>query len=537
MKKIISLIKVSLNHGMNIFKINTKKQSKFSKVFLPLILTIYIMSILGFYAERLISMLKPVNLEFFVLTFFGLSISLLSLLEGIYKSSTLLFNSNDDNLLLSLPIKKGTILFVRVFKFYVFELLYNSLFLLPAMVIYAINVVPGWTYYLSSFFALLLLPIVPIVLSCILGFIISYFSSKFKGKNVVQTIFTIGLILLIMYFSFNINGFITNIVKKATSINDLITRLYYPVGAYISLINSFSIKTLIVYIITNVTIFLVIIFVLSKLYFRINSNYKRVLITHKNNKYIVKDSSRMKSFIKKEINRFFSTPVFVTNAGLGLVLFVVFCILCILKFDYIVSNIIKVNSDISVEFIKLKFPLILFGFICFTSFMTSITSSMISLEGKSINILKSLPIKPINIVLYKVVTALIIIIPCIIIGDIIIFIKFRFDSINILLILISSILLPIVSELIGIIVNLKYPKLDATSDTEVVKQSMSSMISVFIGMGLIGATILLLFMMLNKGISDTTILLILTLFYTLLALILWLVLIKTCDKSFNDINI
>ena len=36
--------------------------------------------------------------------------------------------------------------------------------------------------------------------------------------------------------------------------------------------------------------------------------------------------------------------------------------------------------------------------------------------------------------------------------------------------------------MLGLIINLKYPKMDATSDTEVVKQSISSMISVLSGM-------------------------------------------------------
>ena len=54
MKKLLSLIKVSLNHDMNIFKINGKKQSKFAKVGLPIIITIYIMIVLGVYSFKLL---------------------------------------------------------------------------------------------------------------------------------------------------------------------------------------------------------------------------------------------------------------------------------------------------------------------------------------------------------------------------------------------------------------------------------------------------------------------------------------------------
>ena len=533
MKKLISLIKVSLNHDMNIFKINTKKQSSFSKVAIPLFITIYLMILMGFYSDKLIGMLKPVHLEFVALSLFALGISLISLIEGIYKSGSLLFNCNDDDMLLSLPVKKETILFVRVFKFYVFELLYNSLFILPVMVIYAIKVVPGWTYYLSSFIALLLLPIIPIVLSCIIGFIITYLSSKFKGKNIFQTVFTVAFLLLVMYLSYNMDGFVNDLIKKASSINDFITKLYYPVGSYISLVTDFNIMTLILYIIVHIIISVITIFILSKVYFKINSGFKKVLISHKNSNYIIKSNSKRKAFIKKELNKFFSTPVFITNAGFGLVLFVVACLFCCFKSDYIIKIMEQISPGMNV---KDYLPVFMFGLICFTSLMTSITSSMISLEGKSFNILKSLPLKPIQIVLYKVLSALIIMIPCIIIGDLIVFIKFRFDIVSVLLILIASILLPLVAELIGILVNLKYPKIDAVNDTEVVKQSMSSLIATFTGMGLVGVTIILLFMMLDANIANYLIMLIFLSGYGIICLALWLILVKVCDSSFNNIN-
>ena len=139
MKKMLSLIKVSLNHDMNIFKISTKKQSKKSKILFPLILTAYIIFALGFYANFLLDSLKPLNQELALVAMFSLVVTFLTLIEGIYKSSSLLFNCKDDNLLLSLPIKKRSVMLIRIFKFYVFELLYNSIFLLPALIVYAIN--------------------------------------------------------------------------------------------------------------------------------------------------------------------------------------------------------------------------------------------------------------------------------------------------------------------------------------------------------------------------------------------------------------
>ena len=536
MKKIISLIKVSLNHDMNIFRIHTKKQNAFYKIGLPLIITFYIIIIFALYAYKMMDFLKPVHLEFVVLTLFALVISFVTFIEGVYKSGSLLFDCKDDQLLLSLPVKRNTVLFIRIFKLYVFEFLYNSLFILPAMVIYAANINPNFSYYLVSIIALLLLPIIPIILSCLVGFIITFLSSKFKGKNFFQTVFTTLFLILIIYISYNMDGFMNNLAQNASSINDLITKIYYPVGAYISLINDFSIKNFIIYIVSHLAILSLTIFILGKLYFRINSNFKRVLVNHKNNHYKIKSRSKMITFIKKELNKFISTPVFVTNAGFGLVLFIVACIFASLKFDYIAGLIMKIYPGIKVDLIKSQLPVFMFGLVCFTSLMTSITSSMISLEGRAFNILKSLPIKPFNIVIYKLLAALIIMIPCIFIGDIIVFIRFKFDLISIILILFASIILPLTSELIGIIVNLKYPKLDALNDTEIVKQSISSMISVFIGISLIGITLFSSFKMLDFGFESYIIISILIIIYILISLMLFLFLLLNCDKSFNNIT-
>ena len=125
MNKIISLIKVNLSHDMNIFRIQSKKGSKVLKTLLPIIITIYLMGVIGFYSFEALKILKPLNLEFVVLTLFSLAVSMITLIEGIYKSSSLLFNCKDDNLMFSLPIKRSTILFIRILKFYIFELLYK----------------------------------------------------------------------------------------------------------------------------------------------------------------------------------------------------------------------------------------------------------------------------------------------------------------------------------------------------------------------------------------------------------------------------
>lgn len=537
MSKLISLIKACMSDNMSLFRIRNKKQSGTTKKLLPILLYFLLFFAVWTYANMFMEPLVKINLEYVLLTLFIIITTILTLVEGIYKASNLLFNCKDDNILLALPIKKSTVLFIRVFKFYIFELIYNSLFLLPAIVVYLRYVKVGITFYLSTFFAILLLPIIPIIISCIIGAIISGFSSKFKFKNLAQIFLTTIFLLIVFYISLNLEKIISNLAQNATSINDLITKLYYPAGAYIKMITNFNIQDLLIFVFAHVSLLIATIFLLSKIYFKINSDVKRVKIQAKSSNYTIKTSKPMKALIKKELNKFISSPVFVTNAGFGLVLFIVIGISMCIKLEGIIGMLNTQEINVTVEQVKSYIPVIIFGLICFSSLMTSITSSMISLEGKTFNILKSLPVKPFNIIFSKIATAVIISLPFILIGDIIMFIKFRLNIFEIIVLLISSIILPLVSETLGILINLKYPKMDAENDTEVVKQSLSSTIAVFSGMILIGLTIYILYKCLSYNIVPDLIILYGLIAYTIICLILLVYLNKKGTKEFNLINV
>ena len=537
MRKLRSLIKACMSDNMSLFKIKSKNKNQASKIVLPIFLAIVLFSAIWFYASIMIEPLAEVHLEYVLLTIFVMLTSILTLIEGIYKSSNLLFNCKDDNLLLALPIKKSTVLFVRIFKFYIFELAYNALFLLPAMIVYTLYVEVNITYYLISLVMILLLPIIPIVISCIIGGIISLSSTKFKFKNVAQIVITTLVLLIVFYISFNIENILRDLAQNAKSINDIITKLYYPAGAYNKMILNFNVNDLIIFIAFHILLCMITILSLSKIYYKINSNVKTIKTGDKNKKYKIKTNKPLKSLIKKELNKFISSPVFVTNAGFGLVLFIIGCILVCIKADSITEILSMQGIDITFSQVEVYMPVILFGFICFSSFMTSITSSMISLEGRTFNILKSLPISPFKIIFSKVLTAVLIMFPFLVIGDIIVFIKFNFKLIEILIILLTSIILPCVAETIGILINLKYPKMNATNDTEVVKQSMSSTVSVFTGIILSILTISVLVGSVESNMNIDLIIMNGLAIYTIIFIGLLIYLNKKSVKEFNKINV
>ena len=541
MKKLYSLIRACMTSDMNLFKIKTKKNNNKRSIFIPLFIAGYLMFMIWGSANTLFEKMAPMHIGYILLSIFAFGISLMTIMEGIYKAGPLIFNCKDDNLLLSLPIKRRTVLFIRIFKFYIFELMFNSLFLLPIMIAYI-----RWagslsiSYYITSIVMLLMLPIIPIVISCFIGVITSSISSKFKYKNMFQIILSMAILIGILLVSYDIENIMEYLVAHATSINDLITKIYYPAGMYAKLVTEFKIIDLLIFILSNIIIFILSIYILSKFYFKINSRMKKVITNKKINVGALDIKSKVPtiSLIKKELNTFFKTPVFIINSGFALVLFLIAVIVIPFKFESIMPFLTNEEEGLglSKDLIMNNLSVLIFLLISVTSYMTSITNSVISLEGKNINILKSLPIKAKTILMSKIYTCLIITTPVLLIGNIILFIRFKIKLVEALILLILSLLVPLVSHFIGIIVNLKYPKLDFENSSEVVKQSASSFISVMLGMILFIISVVVITNVIGH-INATLLLIIATIIYIVIDIILYLYLINKSVKDFKSLSI
>jgi len=275
-------------------------------------------------------------------------------------------------------------------------------------------------------------------------------------------------------------------------------------------------------------------------YFRINSRAKITRTSKHRGEYKIKSQSVMTALIKKELKKFIDSPVFVVNAGFSLILFVVGTILISVNYQSLAGILSQYGMGEKIdeigEMIRMFAPLVLMGLLLMATLMGSITSSMISLEGKSFNILKSLPVKPWTIIMGKVLTAVLIMLPFLIIGDVVMILRFGFNLPEILLTIVATLVFPMVAELIGIMINLKYPKMNAKNDTEVVKQSASSMVAVFLGMGILGISAYLIIQVAILKCPTDLIMGGVVTVYTLIMLGLILILKRSGNKMFMSID-
>ena len=314
----------------------------------------------------------------------------------------------------------------------------------------------------------------------------------------------------------------------------MLTRIYYPVGAYVTLINKFDIVVLIKLLFINIIPFVLFILVGSRYYFKIISNSRdSVTRGNKRKKEVFKKNSSIMALTKKELKRYFSSPVYMFNTIFGLLLIFVITVFLCIKGDSVLDMFL--NSE-GIGDIDISMPIIYYVLVLFSCAMTSITSSSISLEGRTINITKSLPVSERDILKSKIVYCYFIELPFILVSEFIFFIVFKVSFVDILLILGIGFVMVTLSSIVGLLVNLKYPKMNASSDTEVVKQSISSMISVFIGMGIFIGSLIVGMLLYDK--VDIYLLLGLHMVILLVVtIILYIILMNKGTREYRNINV
>ena len=131
-----------------------------------------------------------------------------------------------------------------------------------------------------------------------MGGIISHTSSKFKFKNLAQTVITMAMLLVVFYFSANLEGMISKLAENAVNINDAITKIYYPAGAYVKLVTNFNVLDILVFILIHIILFAVSILIFSNIYFKINSKTKVVKKGTRISEYKIKSNRPIIALIK-----------------------------------------------------------------------------------------------------------------------------------------------------------------------------------------------------------------------------------------------
>lgn len=482
MKNLINLVKINLLTFFDIYKLFQAKENKnFKKIIPYTLLYIYIFGVLAVSIYHgsvfILDGLKALGLEHLLLAVMMVMTSIYLVFATIFKVNKTLFGAKDYSILFSLPIEKKTIITSKFLVLYFANLIFMLMFMIPAYLAYTIGTHPTYLFHIMFFISFLFIPLIPTVIGCIIGSLLTAMSSKFKYKNFANIILSLLLFVVVYYFTYRMQSMSAiDLANLSQSLVDKFNNIYPLTKLYTEIITGNNLFSLILFIFLSLFIFEIFKDIIVKYFDQINNKLSSVTI---NNKYISKNIKLKKPLISlylKEIKRYFSSPLYVLNTAFGsLLLLISLILLAVLESDTLDTLLQVPNFS---KYLMTSAPLM---FAAFAS-LSCTTHSSISLEGKNLWIIKSLPIDIKNIFIAKIMVNLTIILPTLFIGSLMLTFITKVSLLNYSIILILPTIYAFFIAGFGLLINLFFPLLDWINEVKVIKQSMASILTLATGM-------------------------------------------------------
>lgn len=473
-KPFTALLKVNfrqlLNSSVNLGSKNKKKS--ISGVASLIFLTAIGVLLGASYSFMLAGVFAPLG-ALNVMVMYMMQLTLVAtILFTFFSAQTLIYSTKDIDLILSLPVSSFKIMVARIMALYLQALLIVEAMFIPVGVVYMLfNGEQGVVTLIQMIVMGIFYAIIPTLFGLVGGFLISWISSKLPFKNLINTIVSLVLVILFMYLCGN-TGF-----NSVAGDADMLTAgmpwfIKYISGAVVG----FHPLKFIVVIVGTVVPFILLCWLFS-------FNFKKILsgltATRRRKDYKMQSLKTQSSFgalLGKEANRFFKTPILLVNSGFSVLLMVIVAVIAVFN----KSAISSMMSALQTTKIGDMIPVIFFAVIAFFVSMIVISGSSISLEGKTLWILKEAPVTIWTIFAAKGgFNAIVDAVACLICVPLLGY-ALSLSVGDILLVLLLSVLYSVFASFVGLLINLLFPKMDGENDAVIVKQSSSIIISMLV---------------------------------------------------------
>lgn len=479
MRKLLVLMRVNFRALLTAFSFGRSKKRAAGGIGALIFMGGLSLYISGVYSFMMQEMLKSVDVLEFYLPIMTLYACAMSLMFTIYAAGGLIFGGKDNDLVLSLPVSAFTVLLARVLALYLENLVFIGLWMIPTSVIYFMTVSPFTMGGLVGVVLIcLLLPLFVSLLGLIVGFITVWFSSRAKHKSLFSAIFTFGFFGIFMVLMMQINQLPVFLMENRAAVNHTLHTWLMPFGLMADMMAG-SVLGAIGFIALCTVPFFVLVYLMSTRYKRILTN----LSTHHTRSDYklgsIAAQGQFPALLKKEIGRYFGTTIYLFNTGFGML---------ILPIGTIYACIAKKTADMYLTMMggmDALLPLILLC-IAFILSMTATSCVSISLEGKTLWILKEAPISPTIFFSAKACLNFIVAFPLTALCVLVLGLLYGVSLPLIAAFLLFSAAFSGFVAFSGLVINLFFPKMDAPSDALVVKQSASCMVGLFGNWGIVG---------------------------------------------------
>lgn len=418
--------------------------------------------------------LTNAGMDWLYFALMGLLSVLLGVFGSVFNTYSCLYLSKDNDLLLSMPIPVNVIMASRLLTVYLMGLMYSIVVILPAVIVYWVTASVSASVVLGGLLLILLISVFVLTLSCALGWVVAKISLKLKNKSFITVVISLAFIGGYYFFYFKAQTLIQDLVANAAVYGEKIKGAAYPLYLFgrVGTGDTFAMPIISVVVLALFALMWVLI---SHSFLKIataSGNTAKKVYKEKT----MKQKSIAAALLAKELGRFISSPNYMLNCGLGILLLPICGILLLWQGGAVIS----VLNELFGEQAGCT-PVLLCAAVCMLASMNDMAAPSVSLEGKSLWLMQSLPVTPWQVLRGKLSMQLFFTgIPVLFCTVCIAFI-YPYTPIELLLTVLVPMSYVLLSALFGLFLGLKMPNLNWTNEITPIKQSAPVTIALFSG--------------------------------------------------------
>ena len=457
---------------------------------------VVIYAILMFYAISICIGLGQYGIIDAVPSMCGVTISSLAFFFTLFKTNGYLFNFKEYDMLMSLPFEAKTVAAAKFLYMYVKSLPWHLSISFAMLAGYGIYANPSFLTYPIWIVLTFFMPIIPMLISAFLGFLIARISAGFRKTNIVQTVLLFVFVILCFFSRFFIENMFRNdktqqTLESISSATGSAAKYYLPAEWFADAVIKHSPLAILFIIALSIVLFSLVFIIVGKSYRNINSALKSHAAARSFRMKQQKTRSVVNAVAFKEFKRFTGSTNYMVNGGMGEILVLILGLLAlILGFDKIVSTVAP-GAPLTPKMIQSAIPFIIYFFIG----MVATTACSPSLEGKNYWIVQSLPIEKKTLYQGKMLFNMYLSVPFCVLSTIMLCISAKTPLLNSILYIVLGVFLCAFSTCWGCVCGIKHIKLEWENEIEVIKQGAAVPIymlpNMFVVMGL---TVLVVFL-------------------------------------------
>ncbi len=453
------------------------KRSPKSRILLYVILFVFVAAMFFPMVNQFSGPLLDAGAGWLYFALLGLLSMLLGVFGSVFSTFSILYQAKDNELLLSLPIPPRLILTVRLVVVGLWGLLFEALIFVPALISYwraaaqRDMLQPGAVPL--SLLLMLLIAVFILSLSCILGWVVAKISGHIRNKSFVTVLLSLVLFGGYYYLYSQAYRFLMKIVDNVATISASLRGAAAPLY-WLGRAGEGSLPHLLLFALLIAAIFAVVYLVLARSFLKMattNRGAARRVYREKPARQL----SPARALLGKECRRFLGSATYMINCGLATLLLPLLGVFALLGSGFLRPHLaaMPVLSDF--------IAVIAVALICLLASMNDITAPSVSLEGKNLWLLQSLPVTAWAALKAKLKLHLLLTWPPTLVCAVCLIIALRPAPLAAVMIVALPLVFVLFSAIFGLTVNLRRPNLQWSTEIVPVKQSMGVAIALFGG--------------------------------------------------------